>query len=318
MTDGVMALQYSNHCKCEVCGCQIRYADFLLLKKQGYLVCHSFDCKTVMNQKARMTPMLFKFHLEFKKKLIEQRVEKEAAAKKYIKEVEVKESGENQKIIQLTLKKTPELDEKNVHLLTIPSGLSRLVTTSKKRIQNYTEHLNSIISQAIDFSESSEVVFGQQYDDVHENFLNVEKRLAENPKINTISDKLCSMCKGGCCAAGRDSAYLTVDTIRRYMDVNPGLSEKDILDSYLSNISLETVEDACINQTKTGCALPTEMRSDTCNGYYCDSLKSYQKEHAGKTDLGRVLAIQRSNTNWNRFNPDESHKIVNVVLLPEF
>jgi len=230
--------------------------------------------------------------------------------------VEVKESGENQKILQLTLKKTPELDEKNVHLLTIPSGLSRLVATSKKRIKNYTEHLNSIISQAIDLSESSEVIFGQRHD-AHITSLAVEKKLTENPKINTINDKLCSMCKGGCCTAGRNKAYLTVDIIRRFMDINSGLSSKDILDLYVSNIRSITVDGACINQTKIGCALPREMRSNTCNGYYCDSLKSYQKELAGKINTGRILAIQRSNTNWNRFDPDESHKIVNVVLLPE-
>ncbi len=100
------------------------------------------------------------------------------------------------------------------------------------------------------------------------------------------------------------------------MDSHHELTGDDILEMYLSYISSEAIIDgSCINQTPTGCTLPREIRSDICNGYYCEPLKSYQKECTEKKEIGPVLAIQRSNTNWTRFDPDTCNEVISVTVL---
>jgi len=307
---------YSNDLKCEVCDTAISYPASLLLKDLGYLVCQSFDCRRIMSQKPSMTPSLFESHLQFQKKLYNDRREKEAAKKKFIEEASVKERGENQRILQFILNNNPELSENNPHVLAIPTGLSRLVPLSEDRVKNYIEHLNKIINQAVEHTDCSEVEFAQ-YHDVHEKLMVVEQRFMENPVLRTISDRICGMCKGGCCTSGREHAYLSAITIKRQLDINPDLSATDILDRYLSNISSETIDGTCINQTKTGCALPKELRSDNCNGFYCDSLKSYQKNLEDEENPGIVLAIQRAGTCWKTLDTDVSNEVVNVALIEE-
>ena len=101
------------------------------------------------------------------------------------------------------------------------------------------------------------------------------------------------------------------------MDANPEYSEQDILDSYLCSLSSATIDGACINQTATGCSLSTDMRSDICNSYYCDSLKHYQNKLLDKPEPGIVLLIQRAGSNWKRFEYRDYREIVKVALLNE-
>ena len=76
---------------------------------------------------------------------------------------------------------------------------------------------------------------------------------------------------------------------------------------------------ACINQTELGCSLPRHMRSDVCNGYYCEPVQSFlNRESQEDTDKQTmVLAVKWSNTNWNQFDHSFDNKIVKVALINE-
>ena len=52
------------------------------------------------------------------------------------------------------------------------------------------------------------------------------------------------------------------------------------------------------------------MRSDICNGYFCDSIVAFQKRNDASDKPVSVLAIQRANTHWNRFAPDVKKHVV--------
>ncbi|NOQ12926.1 MAG: hypothetical protein GQ583_00390 [Methyloprofundus sp.] len=270
-----------------------------------------------MSQKNKLSPALFAFHLDRNKKIIHERRAKDAAAIKYREDIELKESLENQKILQSILSENPHLVAKNIHTLTIPSGLSRSIPITEERLEIYSKHLKSIISKAACFADAAKVtdeIFEQNYEN-HDRVLKVEQLFANQPLLKSMSNQLCALCKGGCCPVGGDHAYLSVVTMRCYLDTHPDLSEQDVLDLYLSKISTKSIAGACINQTREGCVLPREMRSDVCNGFYCAPLKSYHKEYLIKGEKTEVLAIQRSHTHWNRFDPDEENEVVNVVLL---
>ena len=95
---------------------------------------------------------------------------------------------------------------------------------------------------------------------------NEEAVLASNP---SILDQACARCRGHCCRNGGEEAYLTEDTIRRYLHEHPGTRPLDLLEAYLARVGHETFEGSCIFHGPTGCTLSREMRSDTCNGYFC-------------------------------------------------
>lgn len=247
---------------------------------------------------------------------MQKRREEAAIRKQYREEVTLKERKENKKILQSILNTNAGISRKNTHLVNLPIGLLELTTPSSERIASYRKHLRNIIKSAFEsFAEDNSE--SEQKDSAYIRLLKVEKNFIETPHMQTISNRVCNMCKGGCCPAGKEHAYLSAQTIKQFMKLKPNISQEKILDHYLSKVSSKTIDGACINQTKTGCTLPREMRSDICNGYYCDALISYHEKQAGNEIPINVIAVQRSHNNWNRFDPDVDNKVIKVALLEE-
>jgi len=307
---------HSHHPVCEVCECEITYPDYLKTKHMDYSVCQSFDCRRIMSQKSSMSELFFKAHLKFHKKLLRQRHERDLARKKHIDDIDKKEARQNSQIVKLIFKRHEEKLQENTRVLVIPTGNTDLVKISDERKNNYIQHLTDIINQATEYKCAADV----EYDEHHDAFYKkqvVEKRLNNMPALRMVSDNLCCICKGGCCASGKDHAYLSVFSVRRFMDENQNLTADEILRLYLSKITSESIEQSCINQTLTGCVLPRHMRSDICNGYYCESLKSYQNKMTADDNELSVIAIQRSSTYWSRYLPGVNNEITNVSLVEE-
>jgi len=316
MSNGLATPLNSNLLKCEVCDRIITYPEKLFNKSTDYTVCRSIDCNRVMKNKKTMTPLMFKSHLDFNRTLIHKNREKNIATKKHIENVTAREKQENRRYLNNTLNTNSHLSENNIHTLTIPCGDSLTLTVEIKRLNDYKEHLKSIIIEAADYTNASEVT----YDEHHEAYakrLVVEEKFIEKPPLQKISDNLCTMCKGGCCASGKEHAYLSVFSMRRFMDNNPELTSNEILDLYISHIKTESINGSCINQTTSGCALPRYLRSDICNGYYCDPLKKYHNNMMQFDTPKTVLAIQRSYTYWDRFKLDVCNEVINVALVDE-
>jgi len=316
MINSISAVPHTRHPVCEICDCAISYPDYLKTKDLDYSVCQSFDCRRIMSQKSSMSPLFFQAHLKFHKKLIRQRHEREVARKKHIDDIDKKEALQNSQIVTLIYKKHPEKLQENTHVLVIPKGNTSSINISDERKNNYIEHLTDIIAQAIEYKSAADVKNDEHHDAYYKK-MDVDKRLNNMPGLRMISDNLCCMCKGGCCASGKDHAYLSVFSVRRFMDENLHLATDEILHLYMSKITSESIEQSCINQTLTGCVLPRHMRSDICNGYYCESLKSYQKKMTPEGSELSVIAIQRSSTYWNRYSPGVNNVVTNVSLVEE-
>ena len=311
-----MSSQFSNQPTCDVCENPVFHADNSKLDDQDYTVCHAFDCKWLMSQRSTMAPFAFEHQLKSKRELILRRKRAQKAKQQHEARINAIENRQNQEILHTALENNPGLSKNNTYVLSIPSGLSRMVPLSEERIKAYSEHLKSIISQAAGYASPDDLPEDQAYD-AHAKGLLIDKRLDDRPGLRTVSDKLCAMCKGGCCPSGKDHAYQTVNSMTWFMHRHPDLSQEDILSLYLSRLSSESVEGACINQTVSGCSLSRDMRADTCNMYYCDPLTAYHKELEAKGENGTVLAVQRSNTNWNRFESELGNKIIDSALIDE-
>jgi hypothetical protein len=314
MINGFIPQHYSSHQKCEVCDSVISYQNYLLSKELNYSVCQSLDCRRIMSQKSIMAAAFFELHLEFNRKIIRQRRERDAAKKKHIADITAKEDKENREVFISYLNQHPELLNQNLFQLVIPSGNTKKRLTSDIRKQNYIEFLKQIVSDASEHDNAEEVDYDEHHDAYGKRQL-VDKCLDINPLLRTISDDLCCMCKGGCCASGKEHAYLSVFSMRRLMDEHAEYSTEQILELYLSRVNDEAIVDSCINHTETGCMLPRYLRSDICNGYYCDSLKTFHKEVQGNEASFEVLTIQRSHSYWKRLEPGVNNDIIGIKLL---
>ena len=100
------------------------------------------------------------------------------------------------------------------------------------------------------------------------------------------------------------------------MDTDPSLTAAGLLEAYLGHTPAESMEAACLLQTPTGCALPRELRSDVCNGYYCPSLVALQ-DGWNEEDPPPVLAIQRAHHVWNRYGTTTMNPVTTVAVVDE-
>ena len=221
------------------------------------------------------------------------------------------EECENAAIIRRTLETTTGLAEQDFDVVVIPSGYADISELPDERIQKYAEHLRRVTSAADDIADESTARTNRS---MRELFETSEARFAAEPGLRDITNRMCGMCKGGCCAAGGNAAYITSATIKREKKRQPGLSDEDLVQAYLSRLSSQTITNACINQTTTGCVLPTEMRSDTCNGFHCDTLTAWH-DRPREERANTVLAIRRSGTYAERSDLTQPHQVVEVALV---
>lgn len=286
----------------------------MLSKEQDELVCRSIDCQRVIQQKNILQPSQFKAYLDFNKKIIRQNRTKVAQQKKYRAETIIRYSEENQHIRQSILKTNPSLSEDAMDLLDIPVGNQSLQEVEKERQIKYRAHLAKIISEADQYDSVAEVVYNE-HRDAHEKIRLVENKFSGQPQLRTLCDTLCYVCRGGCCAKGGEHAYLSVFTMRQYMDDHPEISADELLNTYLGYTANEAVIGGCINQSEKGCVLPRELRSDICNGYYCDNVKAWLNEQTTDAYSGTLLVIQRACDNWSRFEPEVDDAVQKVFLM---
>lgn len=114
------------------------------------------------------------------------------------------------------------------------------------------------------------------------------------PEALALPRGCCAVCRGSCCRGGGNDAYLSVDTIRRYMARHPRLSPQQVLAEYLDRVPDRTFRGSCIYHGATGCGLRREMRSETCNNFYCAGLQQLRDElQQGGTSRAFVVVARR-------------------------
>ena len=99
--------------------------------------------------------------------------------------------------------------------------------------------------------------------------------------LGTVLGQACATCQGFCCHRGGEEAYLTVATVSRFMDAHPALGRDAVVEAYAARAGGTTYEQSCVFHRRTGCALPREMRSDTCNDFLCGPLVELQRAVLG-------------------------------------
>lgn len=98
-----------------------------------------------------------------------------------------------------------------------------------------------------------------------------------DPDLLAVASRGCTGCKGACCTTGKTHAYVTIRTLRRIRTAQPDLTAAQIREAYLSRLGGPTYQNSCVFHGAKGCKLSVEIRSDTCNYYFCSDLHGFFK-----------------------------------------
>lgn len=308
-------------------------------KAPPYHCCGNFECRNILAKTTSMSAPQFANYLNFQSATIVAREANAKLAAERLEEQLREEDEENQAAYHHYLQNNKSLSAISHPLLVIPSSSAPLATLTDERKKNFTELLESLLAEATkaDF----------EYNEDHKT--NEQKCLANNAyleasaALSSINNKACGLCKGGCCTQGYDHAYLTAATFYRFMQLEPSLSPTMIMQEYLGRLPEESIAGSCLFHTQTGCALTREMRSDVCNGYLCNNLKSFNRQFSGEATedeanklagttaedknkvetqatsshhpIKGVVVISRALDNWRNKNHSGNNQIIRTIAI---
>jgi hypothetical protein len=115
-----------------------------------------------------------------------------------------------------------------------------------------------------------------------------------SPGMAHVLQAACGACRGRCCVQGGEHAYITRETMRVYFDEHPGSTLEQAITDYMAPIPAETIEGGCVYQGETGCTLPTAMRADMCNTFFCESLVELQARHGADEPVRAFFAPEET------------------------
>ncbi|MEE2731969.1 MAG: hypothetical protein VYA55_14220 [Pseudomonadota bacterium] len=279
-------------------------------------ICGNVQCQALFKQQHTMSPALYKQHFARQQQLILQKRHVEVEKQKHIERLKQAEHEENERIASGLKAYVAGFAHQEIRVTQLPSGLAEAAPPEPERIQAYCEHLQDVISQA-EAAESIESLLDGQHSVLHESLINQDQRLEDNPALEQGVQQMCGLCKGGCCSAGGNHGYLQPITMRRLMELQ-GMSAESLLAYYRERIPLRSVVGACINQTREGCSVPREFRSDVCNFYLCEEVELYL-DSVEYSESGNTcnLVVQRENTHWNRFEAVEKNPVKLIAVQNE-
>lgn len=116
----------------------------------------------------------------------------------------------------------------------------------------------------------------------------------DTAEMSAVLGAACAQCRGQCCHNGGSHAFLTAHEMLAHLIEHPQHSAEDIIALYESYLPEQTLVPGCVYQHETGCVLPRDMRSDTCNWFYCDALTEFKRDHVPDTPV-RAFFVQVGN-----------------------
>jgi len=268
-------------------------------------VCESAHCRVLIDRRARMSPEAFRHLVLARARQRRDQQARELVIARLLDAKRESEARENQSAWESVARRSSAYPASQYARVVLPSGPRHLSNLPQRRRNRYCDHLNRIIAEAVSRPLGSDAPPAPQLPST---------RPPLQASAAPLIEKLCTLCGGGCCTRGGHAAYLTADTIRRFMSHQPHLRPRDVLAAYLGRVAHRTESASCVNHAANGCTLPREMRSDTCNNFYCDALSAWTKAE-GATHAQGALAIVRGQDAWNGQELADGNHIVGVAAV---
>lgn len=141
-------------------------------------------------------------------------------------------------------------------LAIVPSFINGLVPLSEERRQRFRDNIAKVIQEAWDMPA----------DDLP------EAPVTPRPEIQKFFGGACALCRGFCCRLGGDQAFFRAETVQRFRQSYPDMSQEQVIDVYMSHLQEQSLENSCVYHGERGCVLPREFRSSICNDFFCGGL----------------------------------------------
>ncbi len=257
----------------------------------------------VVSRRAEMGEAGFRHYLQLQSRHTQERQAQDRASA----ERRRREALENARGWQSLQSSLPPGTNEPVRLL-LPSGPRRSRQSGAQQRGRYRAHLERIVAAARALAPIAV--------DAVQTLAQQEVPAAALP--SAMPGALCALCAGGCCTLGGEHAYLTAETMRPLMDRDAALTDQAIVAAYLDRLPAKSRDGSCINHTATGCALPREMRSATCNRYACEALAALlQAQRVRQGSSITVIVVQRQRDHWRRLDKDKENPMTAGTVLTE-
>lgn len=299
--------------RCAICEDPIPVADLLLQKDAKFLACRRFDCQRLVEQMRHSTPPQFNALLDFHRQQIRERRAQEQACQQHQQHINTVEAEQDQSLLAQWLSQQPAPPATPPFVIPLPLGLHAGTPQPQRRRDAYRTYLEGVIEQAFAYGSVEAVPQDQHADALHKR-LAVDALFSAAPQLQQVSDQLCAQCKGGCCSQGGDHAFVTAITLRRQIDTDPALTPATLLQRYLDTLPEHSMTGSCIHQSAQGCSLPRPLRSDVCNGFYCEPLRKLHRQWTEEIPR-QLFVVQRDNHCWNRYDNPEGNTVVGTRLI---
>lgn len=84
-----------------------------------------------------------------------------------------------------------------------------------------------------------------------------------------VAPETCMVCRGWCCQAGKDHAFLKEEALGQILTNRPQESKPALFRDYLRRMPKTHMAGSCVYHGPQGCVLPRQMRADICNTFEC-------------------------------------------------
>jgi len=285
--------------RCVVCAAPLHARPEPSAHADCYPICHAIACRMVLSRRADMSEANFRHYL--RREAQHRREQAVLAAASHARRIEETESNARTWTALHTFARLRAGPAAPLQLL-LPSGPARARPLAQSRRARYRAHLLAVANIAAAMTPGTQPASAAAVSGP-----------VPDATPSPLPGRLCALCGGGCCTRGSDHAYLGAPTLRRFMDAHPALSPEEVVAAYLERVTHKTQAGSCINHTRTGCSLPRDMRSDTCNDYACASLAEVQ---AGPREQV-VLVVRRKRDQWSRDRVDLDNAVNGAAVLSE-
>ena len=116
----------------------------------------------------------------------------------------------------------------------------------------------------------------------------------DSPALTAILGRSCATCRGECCTAGGNHAFLRDDSIERVRSEHPSLDADALLARYADHLPARHYRGSCVYHASDGCALPRDLRSNLCNRYVCGGLTQLKSALAASESAAAFVAAADS------------------------
>lgn len=162
------------------------------------------------------------------------------------------------------LAQRPQLQAGSASLMVLFGLDSPMEEIGEARKENFRAHIRQLVSTSVASKDTLPEAAGTDSE-------LPDKSAAPTDTIASA----CATCRGYCCRNGGDSAYINAATIARVLAHQPELQHEDLVGAYVDALPSQSVSGSCIFHGNSGCTLPRDLRSQTCNDYFCGPMHQW-------------------------------------------